>query len=341
MLSNRSYIPYDGLAHKLAGETALAKICVVGSGVSGLSCGVRLAEAGHAVTIVARDPPERSTSAVAAALWFPYLAAPVEKVARWGAATFQEFLKLADDPETGVVLREGYEGFRDGAPAETAETPWAGAVLDFARLGPKDGLPRGWTRAFRCRVPVAETPVYLPYLERRFTAAGGRRETATLRTLDEALPGHDVVVNCAGLGARELASDPLVKAYRGQVVRVAQVGITKFWLDDFHPEGLTYIIPRRTDVILGGTADEGAEELVPDMAVARAIVARCAQLDPAVAAAPVLEHKIGLRPGRREVRLGLERSGDKRVVHNYGHGGAGITLSWGCAGEVVALVEGR
>jgi D-amino-acid oxidase len=51
--------------------------------------------------------------------------------------------------------------------------------------------------------------------------------------------------------------------------------------------------------------------------------------------APVLQHKVGLRPTRPTVRL--ERVG--RVVHCYGHGGAGVTLSWGCADEVVGLVE--
>ena len=55
---------------------------------------------------------------------------------------------------------------------------------------------------------------------------------------------------------------------------------------------------------------------------------------PALAGATVLRHQVGLRPARPVVRL--EREGD--VVHCYGHGGAGVTLSWGCADEVVALV---
>jgi D-amino-acid oxidase len=55
----------------------------------------------------------------------------------------------------------------------------------------------------------------------------------------------------------------------------------------------------------------------------------------------VLEHVVGLRPGRSTVRLeeGEQLSSGARVVHNYGHGGAGITLSWGCAHEVVTLVD--
>ena len=50
----------------------------------------------------------------------------------------------------------------------------------------------------------------------------------------------------------------------------------------------------------------------------------------------------GLRPYREQTyRLQPENVGSKFVVHNYGHGGAGITLSWGCAQEVVDIVRTR
>jgi D-amino-acid oxidase len=49
----------------------------------------------------------------------------------------------------------------------------------------------------------------------------------------------------------------------------------------------------------------------------------------------VVAHRVGLRPVRPEVRL--EAVG--RVIHCYGHGGAGVTVSWGCAEEVLGLVE--
>ncbi len=127
---------------------------------------------------------------------------------------------------------------------------------------------------------------------------------------------------------------------RGQVVRVAQVGLDRFILDDYGPNGIAYIVPRINDCILGGTADEGAEDLTPDPATAEAILARCIALEPRLREAAVLEHKVGLRPGRPTVRLEVERPViGKLLVHNYGHGGAGVTLSWGCAAEVVRLVS--
>lgn len=62
---------------------------------------------------------------------------------------------------------------------------------------------------------------------------------------------------------------------------------------------------------------------------------------PAIKSAEIIKHQVGLRPGRDRVRLEAEiKSNGKnvlKVVHNYGHGGAGITLSVGCAIEAAEL----
>jgi D-amino-acid oxidase len=98
-------------------------------------------------------------------------------------------------------------------------------------------------------------------------------------------------------------------------------------------------LPRSDAYVLGGTAEAGEEDTTPDLAVAAAIIARCAVVDPEVANLPVLSHAVGLRPGRPTVRLEAERpQPGALLVHNYGHGGAGITLSWGCAEDAVRLV---
>jgi len=97
-----------------------------------------------------------------------------------------------------------------------------------------------------------------------------------------------------------------------------------------------YVLPRSRDIVVGGTEDVGDWSRTPSPETARALLERAERLVPGISRARVLRHRVGLRPARDEVRL--ERVGD--VVHCYGHGGAGVTLSWGCADEVVALLDG-
>jgi len=90
--------------------------------------------------------------------------------------------------------------------------------------------------------------------------------------------------------------------------------------------------------VLGGTAQEGDENAAVEPATAAAIRARCEAAVPALRGARVLREAVGLRPARPAVRLETEARADGTIVHCYGHGGAGVTLAWGCADEVTALV---
>lgn len=310
---------------------------VVGCGVAGLSSAVRLIEAGWEVEIVARELPLRTTSSVAAAIWYPYKVGPVNRVGRWAVATFQAFRSLAQEEGTGVTLQEGYELFPspDDAPPDGAS--WREG-LDRCRPADPGELPEPFRHGFALTVPVVEMPIYLPYLEARFRAGGGTLRRRAVDDLEALLDRADLVVHCAGLGARELAGDRAVVPIRGQVVRVERGSIDHFLLDDQNPEGVTYVVPRSKDCVLGGTAEEGSIELEPDEAATRAIRERCARLDARLGEARILEVGVGLRPGRHEVRLeAVPTDSGKLLIHNYGHGGAGVTLSWGCADEVLEL----
>jgi D-amino-acid oxidase len=303
------------------------RIVVVGAGVIGLTCAHRLVRAGHAVEVWSRDAVQDTTSAVAAALWYPYRALPEDAVTRWAGATYDMLAILSVRPETGVALRRGRELFRTPQP----DPWWASAV---PRLGRVAAPPPGYADGYELAAPVVRMPTYLSWLLDELAAAGVRLRARTLTGLAPARDAADVVVNCTGLGARALVGDPELTGVRGQVVRVADPGLAGWLVDEDHPDGMVYVVPRGTDVVCGGTALDGEESLAPDPAEADRILARCRQLVPELAGAPVLGHAVGVRPGRRAVRL--EREGD--VVHCYGHGGAGVTLSWGCADDVVRLV---
>jgi D-amino-acid oxidase len=298
----------------------MSRVVVVGAGVIGLTCAVRLAEGGHRVDVVARDLPPETTSVVAAALWYPYRAHPQDRVTAWSATSYAEFARLAGDPEAGVRMLTGTELLGATAP----DPWWASAVPDLQRVSPAPGYQDAWSFT----APVIEMPVYLQWLSDRLAELG---VTVTRMSLG-ALPPDDagLVVDCAGLGARLLAGDDTVTPVRGQVMLVDGVDVDRWWLDSAGP---TYVVPRSHDVVVGGTDEEGDWSRSVDPDVATGILRRATALVPELAEARVLRHKVGLRPARPAVRL--ERVGD--VIHCYGHGGAGVTLSWGCADEVAAL----
>ena len=304
------------------------RVLVVGAGVIGLSVGVRLAEAGYDVHLLARELPLETTSAVAAAMWYPYLAEPRERVLDWSRLSFAEFAGLAGQADTGVELRAGTELLR----TRTDDPWWATAVPELRRV---NRVPAPYRDGWSFVTPVIEMPVYLTYLTRRLEAAGATLTRMALTALPDRA---DLVVNCCGLGARRLADDVSVRPVRGQVLRVEQKGIDQWRLDEMGP---TYVVPRSRDVVIGGTDDEGEWDRRPDRDVAHRIWDRAVALAPELAGARVLGHRVGLRPARPAVRLELEERDGHALVHCYGHGGAGVTVSWGCAGEVLAIVRGR
>ncbi|WP_232534338.1 FAD-dependent oxidoreductase [Plantactinospora sp. KBS50] len=179
---------------------------------------------------------------------------------------------------------------------------------------------------------------YLDWLWAGLAGAGVVLIRRRLGTLAEAARYAPVVVNAAGLGAGRLADDPAVHPARGRVLVVANPGLHVSVRDEDAPEGITYVHPRSRDVVLGGTYEPGETDTGPDPTAARAILARCTALVPQLAGAVVRAELAGLRPARyggaRVERDPLGLPGGVRLVHAYGHSGAGMTMSWGCAAEV-------
>ena len=310
------------------------RIGVIGAGVIGLSVARRLLDDGHEVTVLADVSGQATTSSVAAALWYPYLAAPAHATRRWGRHTYQVLARLARTaPEAGVDLRHGYE-LVDG---DAGPPDWSEDVQGFALLS------SGWSFAS----PVADMSRYLPWLTGEVTSRGGRIELGrqvVVQTLTAARDlGQDGVVLATGLGSRDLAADPDVRPVRGQVVLVEQIGLTEWYLDSTDPETPTYVVPRRDVVVCGGTALADRWDTAPHEATTSDIMRRCATLVPALADPRVVDVRVGLRPVRPVVRLERADSpgpGDLPVIACYGHGGAGVTLSWGCAEDVAAMLAG-
>ena len=303
---------------------------MVGAGVVGLSSAIRLAEAGHPVDVLARDLPLETTSATAGGLWLPYLAEPTDAVTQWAQVTLLALLELADSAaDVGVVLRDGYLLGRGHSPPDWSEGLKQIELTAVARPTPQHD--HGW----HLRVPLIDMTRYLPYLVRRLKAAGG---TLTRLPLT-ALPRRGLVVNCTGLASRALAGDPSMWPVRGQVVWMTNPGLTTWWSDESDPQQPTHVLPHAGHVVVGGTAEADNWSMTPVDDITTQIVERARTLVPALRSASVTSQRVGLRPARPTVRLETVHGPENTVVHCYGHGGCGVTLSWGCADDVLAAVD--
>ncbi|MFI6334213.1 FAD-dependent oxidoreductase [Streptomyces sp. NPDC050535] len=308
-------------------------VIVVGSGVIGLTTAVVLAESGRRVRVWAREPAGRTTSAVAGALWWPYRIEPKALARDWALQSLSVYEELAATPgSTGVRMVEGVMG----ESRLDEEGHWAAARLPGLRASTSEEYAGTGLWA---RLPLLDMPAHLRWLYERLLRAGGSVDVRAVADLAEA--EAPVIVNCTGLGAHGLVPDAGLRPVRGQLVIVENPGIRTWLVSTDSTTGVsTYLFPQPDRLILGGTTDEDDWSLTPEPAVAAEIVRRCAVLRPEVAGARVMGHRVGLRPVRDRVRLERERLPDGRVlVHNYGHGGAGVTVAWGCAREAAALAS--
>jgi D-amino-acid oxidase len=259
--------------------------------------------------------------------------------------TFHVLVGLARVVESGVSMVELRQFLRTG---EIQIPDWA-IPLGAQRLSSvatglwpvQDRAQRGgysFKSGFSLRVPLMDTTIYLDYLAARFLKVGGEiNANVHFKNLEDVDSKFDLVINCAGIGARELVQDRDLEPHRGQVAIVPLIeSLSCAIVCDDAP--LMYAIPRANDCVFGGTNDL-SDNLAPDSATTSQIVADCSRVLN-IDKPSVLAERVGLRPFRRSgVRLERDQLPEGRtVVHNYGHGGAGFTLSWGCARQVLELV---
>jgi D-amino-acid oxidase len=331
-------------------------VAIVGAGVSGLTCGIVFAERGYRTAIFAKDIGQQTTSSVAAAVWFPYHVEPAERVIPLALETYQVLVDLTRVPESGVSMIESRQFLRSGEieipdwaiplgasviPSEVERSRCGGF-----RVSPRDpSTPPAYagfaqddhrfTSGFSLPVPLTDTTIYLDYLAARFrNAAGEIHANVGFEKLEDVDRKFELVLNCAGIGARALVQDADLEPHRGQVAIVPKIeGLSAAIVCDDAP--LMYVIPRTNDCVFGGT-NELSDNLAADPATTSRIVTECSRVLK-VDKPRILAERVGLRPFRKSgvrIERGQLRDG-RNVIHNYGHGGAGFTLSWGCAREVL------
>jgi D-amino-acid oxidase len=325
------------------------RVAIVGAGVSGLTCAVVIAERGYPTAIFADETGQRTTSAAAAAIWYPYDVEPADKVITWALETYRVLVDLSAERRAGVSMMELRQFSRAGevqiphwahslgASVISTATSVMSSEVETSLAVRQSELLRKFKSGFALTVPLMDTTIYLDYLMARFLNAGGEiNANVQLNKLEEVGSKFDLMINCAGIGARSLVDDPDLEPHRGQVVIVPKIDLGCAIVCDDPP--LMYAVPRANDCVFGGT-NELSDDRDIDPAVTSRIVAECSRVLN-IGNPPVLAARVGLRPFRKSgVRLERDHLRDGRtVIHNYGHGGSGFTLSWGCAENVLRLI---
>lgn len=309
-----------------------ADAIVVGAGVMGLSTAICLAERGLDVEVRCDRDLTETASAAASAMVGPVIGPPDSEVVAWGHVSSERFQALAGEEGTGVTIRRGRLAGRDSGGAPPG---------DFEPCD-EDDIPPGFGGAVWANLPVVDMVPYLRYLVRRLEAAGGRVEQRPVAALDEVAAEAELIVNCSGLGARELAGDASMSPIFGQHVIVENPGLEEFFLEaPFTPEWVAFW-PYPDHVVIGGASRPGDDSTEPDLELADRMLRNSAAVEPRLGGVRVLRHQVGIRPGRPQPRLEVETIGGAACLHNYGNGSSGVTHSWGAAeaGVTLLLAEG-
>ncbi|GJQ13406.1 hypothetical protein GpartN1_g5197.t1 [Galdieria partita] len=331
------------------------RVLVLGSGVIGLTTAIRLAESGHKVLIWSKERSPNLTSDGSGGYWMPFHIEPEEWVNEWSIEALRVFRNQLKcyGKECGVNIYPG-RVLHEQLPKHI---PYWTRYVNMRTVTSPDQVPKYFQGAWKFESPIVNMDVYMPWLEKQARSLGVEilsPLTVGPRLIDAALAAYrhfaaDVLINCTGLGSRELCNDKSVIPGRGATIRVQsnmkrQREFVTTSSGPFSSNELpTYILPRGDNLFtLGGTYFENDWNTQVGPEEAMDIQRRCSLLVPEIKDAPVVCTWAGLRPVRPQVRLEYEILDEDNVpliIHNYGHGGAGVTVSWGCAKHVVTLLE--
>lgn len=323
-------------------------IAVLGAGVVGFTTALELQTQfrNARITILADKFHEDTTSFVAAGLFrpSPNFSGPNEAITRkWINNSYHHWdsiRRTAEASLAGVTEISGYM-FSSDSPS-TVRNPYLEGLLPLYRVATKEELnlcPGDWKYGSFLTTVLTDCDIYLPWATKKYLAANGKIVPQTINTFTELTGKYDVVVNCTGLGAKYLCNDKKLIPIRGQVLKVHAPWVKTF----FYGEYDTYIIPSFGAVTLGGCRQYESYNLRPCKYDALAIRDRCEAMLPSLKSATLVGQRVGLRPHRDIVRVEKEvittENGHLKVVHNYGHGGYGVTTAPGTSKHAVELVR--
>ena len=328
------------------------RVAVLGAGIAGLSTANLLLQSPyqpHVTLLAEKFSPNTTTELSSGVAWPASRPAPGGNMSssdareqKWTKDTLEYLFSLLSTPLAArlkmslVFLYKLSDGHRE-------DPWWKDYVLGFRHVTEKEMETLHYPTHKSCLsfgTVVLSCESFLTWQMEQFRADGGKVIQKKLESLQEIDGQYDIIVNCTGLGSRELVNDNQMYPVRGQSIIVKAPWVKHgFGYIDTHIN--ISVVPQTDEVHLGGTRDIGNWSKQVDPLISKGIMERCCKYFPALATAPVVRETVGLRPGRKTVRLEVDDTITKHsiVIHNYGHDGHGITFFRGCALDVVKLAE--
>jgi D-amino-acid oxidase len=266
------------LAMEIAQQTAHKKCAVLGCGVMGLTSARLLQDQGWDVTIYAKALPPHTTSNIAGGQWSPASVYEDASLTPQFQRQFEEAMKLSYryfqnlvGPKYGVRWISNYELSNEPRPTDDLVHNYSSMYPQLSILGPSEH-PFPMPFATHYDTMLIEPVIFLNRLMEDFYGANGEIKVREFQDFDEVLTLEEpVIINCTGLGARELFNDELLFPIKGQLTFVLpQEEIDYITITE--GDTSTYMFPRSDGILLGGTFEYNNWDLTPDPAETRRII---------------------------------------------------------------------
>ena len=340
------------------------KIAIVGGGIIGCSTAYRLSTVLPSdkcqITLISDKFSPHTTSDLSSGCLIPFdVTYPpssdsvegVGDIRRWARETIDHAQKLYLSPdvvEVGITHIYGCEAIAVGLDSDTIEDPWWTYLTHgFRRITDEEekkafNVPSGYNNVISFGLYLLDSRVYLPWLMSNFRKNCGIVKQQKITDLAKLAKEYDIVINCTGLGAYDLVSDKDIFPISGEAMSLNAPWLKNFVVLIDGTQDFTYIYPRSSDVVVGGTSkvNDWNDKSNVETSVSR--LEACRKVMPGLEKARVMSTWVGLRPGRSKIRLTCDTmlpDSSVTIIHCYGHGSKGISLHWGCALEIEKMVS--
>lgn len=323
------------------------KISIVGGGVIGLSTGVLLLKEGYEVEIFAEKISPNTNSDKACAIWYPIFSDIAEdRIPLYNdivKKSWEYFKKLEPDEKFGIILRQNHELFPTKEPL-----PYYIDILPDFEVVYNTSFPNNLPCQWSFKTYIIEMQKYMPTLYELYDKSGGKITERKIQSADEFTQLEtEIIFNCTGFGSKELFNDEKLKPIKGQILLHEKIdlefciGENEFCLiprSDYTVLGCLYLEDENNDSTTAENTNKIWEKVVE-----RLVENGAGNIDTSdirLSKSKIRSVQAGVRPFRYGgIKLEVENLNGKTIIHNYGHGGAGITLSWGSCMKAIDLMK--